>query len=173
MLNSIFECSKPVIAAVNGAALGGGLALVGSCDIVLASNSAFFGLPEIDVGLLGGARHTARLMGSMRARRLMLTGEHVSARQLYRAGLIDDCLPDEALLNSAIGLATRISERSSTAVQLAKQSLNLIENMSLREGYRVEQDFTTQLLAHPDSSEAASAFLEKRRARFVSNDPQS
>ncbi len=164
--HAIRECTKPVIAALNGPALGAGLAVAASCDILIASEQASLGLPEIDVGLLGGARHTMRLFGHSRLRRMLLTGYRVPAAELYRLGIVEACVPPSELMAAAMAIAREIAGKSPTAVKLAKQSLNMVEELSLRDGYRYEQNMTVQLSGHPDSKEAIAAFLEKRKPKF-------
>lgn len=142
---SIMECRKPVIAAINGHALGAGLALAASCDILLASENATFGLPEIDVGALGGARRAMRLFGHSKVRRMMFTGVRLPASELERLGVLEAVVPAEALMESAQGIAREIAAKSPLAISLAKLALNTIEGMSIRDGYRFEQDMTGEL----------------------------
>ena len=163
---AIMECKKPVIAAINGPALGAGLALVASCDILVAAEEAELGLPEVTVGLMGGCRHAMRLFGHSSVRRMMFTGERLRGPELYRRGVVEACVTQSELLPTARAIAARIAELSPTAVQLAKHSINTIENLSLRDGYRFEQDMTMQLSRTPDAIEAKRAFLEKRKPRF-------
>lgn len=164
--HSIMECRKPVIAAINGAALGAGLAVAASCDILIASETAVLGLPEIDVGLLGGGRHSMRLFGHSRTRRMMFTGYRVPADELYRLGIVEACVAPEALMDTAMALAKEIAAKSPVAIGLAKHALNTIEEMSLRDGYRFEQNMTTELSKYEDSKEAMLAFVEKRAPVF-------
>jgi len=164
--NSILECSVPVICAINGPALGGGLALVASCDILLASESAVLGLPEIDVGLLGGGRHAQRLFGVYKARKLMYTGERLGAAELYRLGVVEKVVAPDKLMAEAHTLAQAIAEKSPLAIRLAKHAMNTIEFMTLRDGYRFEQNMTHELTGSQDAKEAARAFVEKRKAVF-------
>ena len=164
--HAIRECTKPVIAAINGPALGAGLALAASCDILIAAEEASLGLPEIDVGLLGGGRHSMRLFAHSRLRRMMFTGYRVPGPELYRLGVVELCVPRAELMDAALKLAAEIASKSPTAMRLAKQSLNTIEELSLRDGYRYEQNMTLQLSGHPDSQEAMAAFLEKRKPKF-------
>lgn len=164
--HSIRECTKPVIAAINGAALGSGLAMVASCDILFASEKASIGLPEIDVGLLGGGRHGMRLFSHSKLRRMMLTGYRVPAAELYRLGIIEAVLPDEELLPAALEVAHAIASKSPLSSQLAKQTLNVIEELSLRDGYRYEQDMTAAIAKTEDAKEAQRAFAEKRAPVF-------
>ena len=164
--HAIMECAKPVIAAVNGPALGAGLALVASCDILLAAEEAELGLPEVTVGLMGGCRHAMRLLGHSAVRRMMFTGERLSGAELYRRGVVEACVPLPELMPAARAIAARIAALSPTAVRLAKHSLNTIAEMSLRDGYRFEQDMTMALARTPDAMEAKRAFLEKRAPVF-------
>ena len=164
--HSIMECQKPVIAAINGAALGGGLAIAASCDILIASEKGCLGLPEIDVGLLGGGRHCQRLFSHSRHRRMMLTGMRVFGPELYRLGIVEECTALEDLMDRAMDLAREIAAKSPVAICLAKHALNQIEEMSLRDGYRFEQSMTGQLGKTEDSKEAMLAFAEKRKPVF-------
>lgn len=165
--HTIRECTKPVIAAVNGAALGAGLAIVASCDIVVVSERASVGLPEIDVGLMGGASHAMRLFPHSLLRRMVLTGYRVSGPELYRLGIAEVCVAPDELIGVARGLADSIAGKSPLAVRLSKQTLNAIEDMSLRDGYRYEQDMTAAIARTEDAREAQRAFLEKRPPVFV------
>ncbi|MBV7499671.1 enoyl-CoA hydratase/isomerase family protein [Achromobacter sp. ACM05] len=164
--HAIRECAKPVVGAINGAALGAGLAIVASCDILIAASTAVVGLPEINVGLLGGGRHGMRLFGHSRLRRMMLTGLRVDGDELYRLGIVEAAVPADALMDSAIELARELASKSPLATVLAKQTLNAIEDMSLRDGYRYEQDMTAAIAKTEDAQEARRAFLEKRAPVF-------
>lgn len=164
--HSIMECQKPVIAAINGPALGGGLALAASCDMLLASEKGCLGLPEINVGLLGGGRHARRLFSHSRQRRMMLTGMRVFGPELYRLGVVEECTAPEDLMETALELAREIAAKSPLAIKLAKHALNQIEEMSLRDGYRFEQTMTGELSKSEDSKEAMRAFVEKRDPVF-------
>jgi enoyl-CoA hydratase/carnithine racemase len=164
--HSIRECVKPVIAAINGPALGAGLALAASSDILLAAEEASVGLPEIDVGLLGGGKHTQRLFPHSLRRRMMLTGYRVPGPELYRLGIVETCVPRAKLMDAAMAFAREIAGKSPAAIRLAKRTLNTIEDMSLRDGYRYEQNMTAELSGHPDSREAQAAFREKRKASY-------
>jgi len=164
--HSIMECQKPVIAAINGAAMGGGLSIAASCDILVASEAAFLSLPEIGVGLLGGCRHAQRLFGHSRLRRMMLTGARIYGPELYRLGVVELCTAPEDLMPEALKIAREIAAKSGVATSLAKHALNQIEELSLRDGYRFEQTMTGQLLASEDHKEASRAFNEKRPPVF-------
>ena len=164
--HSIAECKVPVVAAINGPALGAGLALVASCDILVASERASLGLPEIEVGLLGGARHAQRLFGHSKTRRMMFTGLRIPGEELARLGVVEECVPHPKLMDTALGIAGEIAAKSPVAIRLAKDTLNAIEFMSLRDGYRFEQNMTAELRRFEDSKEALRAFLEKRKPEF-------
>lgn len=164
--HAIMECQKPVIGALNGPALGAGLAVAASCDILVAADTAVLALPEINVGLLGGGRHAMRLFGHSRTRRMLLTGYRVDAAELYRLGVVEACVPGDTLMDAARDIALEIAARSPIAMRLAKQSLNAIEEMSLRDGYRYEQNMTVELSKSEDSREAMQAFIDKRQPVF-------
>jgi enoyl-CoA hydratase len=166
VFHSIRECPKPVICALNGPALGAGLGIAASCDILLAAENACLGLPEIDVGLLGGVKHAQRLFGHSRLRRMMLTGMRVSGPELYRLGIVEACVPADKLMEEARAIALEIASKSPVSVQLMIQTANAIEDMSLRDGYRYEQDMTAQVAKTEDAQEARRAFIEKRPPVF-------
>ncbi|QKH36873.1 enoyl-CoA hydratase/isomerase family protein [Achromobacter pestifer] len=164
--HSIRECAKPVVGAINGAALGAGLAIMASCDVLVAATSARVGLPEIDVGLLGGGRHGMRLFSHSRLRRMMLTGMRIDGDELYRLGVVEASVPVELVLETGLEIAREIASKSPLGTRLAKQTLNAIEEMSLRDGYRYEQDMTAAIARTEDAQEAQHAFREKRAAVF-------
>jgi enoyl-CoA hydratase len=163
---SIIECNKPVIAAVNGPALGAGLGLVASCDIIVASDNAVFGLPEVDVGLMGGGMHASRILPHSLVRRMMVTGYRAPAAELYRRGVIEECLAQEELMPWVMDMARNIASKSPLATRLAKDSMKTIENMTLRDGYRYEQNNTHRLSQSADAKEAIESFKEKRKPVF-------
>lgn len=165
--HAIRECVKPVICALNGAALGSGLAMAASSDILIASDKATLGMPEVDVGLLGGGRHAMRLFSHSRLRRMALTGFRVDGAELYRLGIVEACVAPEALLPAAMDLARTIAAKSPVATRMFKHTLNVIEDMSLRDGYRYEQDMTASIGQTDDAREAQLAFKEKRAPVFT------
>ena len=164
--HAIRECAKPVIAAINGAALGSGLAIVASADILVASDKATIGAPEVDVGLLGGGRHGMRLFSHSLLRRMMLTGYRVPGPELYRLGIIEACTTPEALIGVAMDFARTVASKSPVSTRMIKHTLNTIEDMSLRDGYRYEQDMTAAIAKTEDAKEAQAAFREKRSPEF-------
>jgi enoyl-CoA hydratase len=164
--DAIYECGLPVIAAVRGQVIGAGVAIVASCDLVVAAADATFTLAEINVGVLGGVRHAQRLCGPFLAKRMFLTGQPVGADEVYRRGGIEALAAPEAVVAAAVELAGTIATKSPIAVRLAKESANRVESMALHDGYRTEQDYTQRVKRHADSDEARRAFLEKRSATF-------
>jgi len=166
MFYSILECPKPVIAAVQGPALGAGMALVLCCDILLASEDAVFAMPEGDVGLAGGVKFLQRHLNPSKARRMLLTGQRVPAAELYRLGVLEECVPAGALMPTAMALAAEIASKSPLAVRMLKESFNAVENLTLRDGYRLEQNMTVALSRTEDAREARQAFVEKRKPVF-------
>jgi len=164
--HSIRECAKPVIVAINGAALGSGLAMCASADILVASEKGSLGMPEVDVGLLGGARHAMRLFSHSRLRRMALTGMRVSGAELYRLGVVEVCTTPEDLMPTAMDIARTIASKSPVSTRMGKHTLNVIEDMSLRDGYRYEQDMTAAIGKTEDAKEAQLAFKEKRAPIF-------
>ncbi len=165
--HAIRECAKPVIAAINGAALGSGMAMIASSDILLASDNATVGLPEVDVGLLGGCKHAERLFSHSRLRRMALTGYRVDAKELLRLGVIEFCVPQDELMIKALELAATIAAKSPISTKMIKHTLNVVEDLSLRDGYRYEQDMTAQIAKTEDAKEAQQAFKEKRLPQFI------
>lgn len=165
--HAIRECAKPVVVAVNGAALGSGLAMVASADIIVVSEKASLGLPEVDVGLLGGCRHAMRLFSHSRLRRMALTGMRVGGAELYRLGVAEACTTPDELLPAALEIAHTIASKSPVSTRMGKHTLNVIEDMSLRDGYRYEQDMTAQIGKTEDAKEAQLAFREKRPPVFT------
>jgi enoyl-CoA hydratase len=163
---AIYDCPVPVIAAVHGYCLGGGIGISGSADMVLASEDATFGLPEIDRGALGAASHLYRMFPMQKVRYMLLTGESISAQEAYRLGSIEAVVPRDELPAAAMELAGKIASKSPKAVKLAKESLNGIELLDVKRSYRFEQGFTLELYTSKDSQEARDAFVDKRDAKF-------
>ncbi|ORM35991.1 enoyl-CoA hydratase-related protein [Williamsia sp. 1135] len=156
-LFGLYDCALPVIAAINGPALGSGLALASLSDIVVASDRATFGLPEMGVGVLGGGRFTARMLPQQAMRRMFFTAEPVDAETLRSWGAPIDVVPHDEILEVAMSRARVIAAKSRYALTLAKQSLNGCEDVDLKRGYELEQTFTVRLSEHPDSKKAVEA----------------
>jgi enoyl-CoA hydratase len=159
---AVYECPVPVVAAVQGYCLGGGIGLVGSADLVVASEDATFALPEIDRGALGAATHAMRLFGVHNARRMLYTGEPITAEEAFRLGALYSVVPGEELETAARSLADKIAEKIPVAVRLAKQSLNGIELLDPPRSYRFEQGLTLELYTSSESQAARDAFVDKR-----------
>jgi enoyl-CoA hydratase len=165
---AIQDAPLPVVGAVHGVAVGTGLAIAASCDFIVASEDAELGVPEISVGVMGGARHLARLLPEPWVRWMYLTGEPLPASRLLALGAVIEVVPVDKLLGAAVAHAERITRHSGAAIRMAKRSLNAIETMDLQPGYEFEQSLTRELSGHPDSIEAVRATLERRAPRYPS-----
>jgi enoyl-CoA hydratase len=159
---AIYDCAVPVIAAVNGPAIGAGLALAAVCDVIVAADHATFGTTEINVGLLGASAHLSMLVGRHKARELYFTGELVTAAELHRLGAVRSVVPRDRLLDEARSLATALAAKSPIALRLAKEAMNRVEFLPLKDAYRIEQEYTARLQTFDDAREARRAFEEKR-----------
>jgi enoyl-CoA hydratase len=160
---AIYECEVPTIAAVNDFCMGLGVGLVGSCDIVVATTKARFGLPEVDNGALGCASHLAKLVPPMKLRQMVLTCEPVTAAQLYEWGSIYRLCEPEDLMDEARATAAKIVNKRPRVVRAAKAALNLIDPFDLQANYRLEQGFTYELNLYGDGDEARDAFVAGTR----------
>lgn len=167
--DEIPKTKKPIIAAVSGFALGGGCELAMMCDMIIASETAQFGQPEIKLGVIPGAGGTQRLtlaLGKQRAMELILTGGALGVEEAHKAGLVNKIFPVETYLQEAFKLATKIALMPTMAVQLAKESvLNAFET-PLREGLRQERKNFYMLFDSADQKEGMAAFIEKRKPKF-------
>lgn len=161
-LEAVAHCAVPVVVAVDGAAVGGGLSLVALSDIVIASERARFGAVEINVGLLGAGAHLRRMVGEMRAREMYLSGRIVDATEMAGYGGITHLVSHDQLDVTVDRVAAELAVKSPLALRLAKQALDRTEGMPVHEAYRLEQDYTSRLLRFDDSAEARKAFLERR-----------
>ncbi|MES2617757.1 MAG: enoyl-CoA hydratase-related protein [Bacteroidota bacterium] len=167
--DSIRKTKKPLIAAVSGFALGGGCELVMICDMVIASETAQFGQPEINIGVMPGAGGTQRLtraVGKVKAMEMVLTGGFISADEAKQYGLVNKVVPVEFFLTEAIQLAGKIAEKSPIAVQMAKESVLKAFEMPLQEALFFERKNFYMLFATEDQKEGMAAFVEKRKADF-------
>lgn len=160
--HAVHHCSVPVIAAVDGAAIGAGFGLVGVCDIIIASQRARFALTEINVGLLGGSSKAIRMLGPYKARMMMFGGEFVSAEEFYRLGAVEEIVADGAARDRAVEIGELFASKSPLALRLAKESVLRIEADQMAQQYRTEQDYTTRMRTFDDSREAMRAYVEKR-----------
>jgi enoyl-CoA hydratase len=164
--DSIRECVVPVIGAINGPALGAGLAIAAACDVLIASTNATFGLPEINVGILGGAQHLSLLVPKKQLRWMALSGKRLSAAEMHAFGSLERVVEFEDLLPTALAMADELATKSPPGLRLQKECLNIIEYMGIYDGYHVEQLGTAILSGLPESKEAAAAFIEKRAPKF-------
>jgi enoyl-CoA hydratase len=163
---AIHECAVPVVAAVDRAVIGGGVALVACCDIIVASDRATFALTEIDMGLLGASSHLVRMVGPYRAREMFLTGRAASAAEVASLGAIARVVPVETLDAVVAEYARSLAAKSPLALRLAKESMNRTEYLPVDEGYRIEQDYTARLMSLEDSQEARDAFFARREPKW-------
>lgn len=156
----------PVIVAVHGFVLGGGIGIAGAADIVVASECASFGVPEVDRGAMGGGAHLQRLFPVQKVRMMYFTGEPIDAAEAYRLGAVERVVPQARLREAALEIGRKIAAKSTAMIRLAKESLNGIEDGNLEDKYRWEQGFTLQAYTEKDSAETRKAFVEKREAQF-------
>lgn len=164
--DSVMECAKPVIAAVNGPAIGAGCVLALCCDIIVAAEEAFLSMTEVDVGLAGGVRHVLRHFGQSDARLMIYTARRIPGPELLRMNVASLCVPQARVVEEATAIARDIAAKSPGAVQAAKRGFALTEEMPLRDGYRYEQSQTVLLSTTEDTREAQLAFKEKRKPTF-------
>ena len=169
ILNKIDAFEKPVIAAINGACLGGGLELALCCHIRLAAEGARLGLPEINLGIMpgfGGTQRLSHLIGRSRATELILTGDPLSAQEAKGLGLVSQVYPPEDLLRQAHGLARKIVSKSQIAVRAALEAIHHSDGLELPRGLALEARLFGRLCDTEDKKEGLAAFLEKRQPRF-------
>lgn len=167
--DTIKKIKKPIIAAVSGFALGGGNELVMHCDLVIASETAMFGQPEIKIGVMPGAGGTQRLtrnVGKVNAMEMVLTGKFITAQRAYELGLVNRVVPLELYLEEAVKLAREVAQLSPLAVKLAKEAVLKAYESPLSEGLEFERKNFYMLFATEDQKEGMAAFLEKRTADF-------
>ncbi|HWX50071.1 MAG TPA: enoyl-CoA hydratase [Roseomonas sp.] len=166
---AVLTVRKPVIAAVAGFALGGGCELAMMCDIILAADTAKFGQPEINLGIIpgaGGSQRLTRAVGKSKAMEMVLTGRMMSAEEAERAGLVARVVPADALIDEAVALAEKIGALSAPAVAMAKEAVNAAFELPLREGVRLERRLFLGLFGTEGQKEGMAAFLEKRKPKF-------
>jgi len=161
---AVYDCEVPVVAAVHGFCLGGGVGIAGNADIVVASEDATFGLPEVDRGALGAATHLARLVPQHRMRSMVYTAEPATAAELHHYGSVLRVVPRDELVDAAYEVAKSIAAKSPTIIRRAKESLNGIDPVDVKRSYRFEQGFTYELHVRGVADEQRQAFVDKRDA---------
>jgi enoyl-CoA hydratase len=167
--DAVEDFPKPVIAMINGFALGGGCELAMACDIRIASTKAKLGQPEIKLGIIpggGGTQRMARLIGEGKTMELCLTGEMISAEEAARIGLVNYAVPPEELETKTMEIANRIAEMSPVALAMAKQSVKNAARLTLQAGLEAEVDLFALCFSSDDKEEGVRAFLEKRKPEF-------
>lgn len=157
----------PVIAAVNGPALGAGCVYASVADIRVAAEHARFGMPEINVGRCGGAAHMTRHLPQGMLRKMYFTGQPIDAREAWRLGFVQDVVPSAELAGAVRALASVIAAKAPIGLRMAKEALNRVEFMQTEDGYELEQSFSTRLMTTEDAREATRAVVEKRPPVFV------
>jgi enoyl-CoA hydratase len=165
--DSLARIAKPVVAAVSGWCLGGGCELAMACDLIVAAESAVFGQPEINLGIIPGAGGTQRLtraVGKSLAMDMVLTGRRISAQEALAAGLVARVLPSEGFLEAALAVAAEIGGKSPLALRMAKEAVNHAYELPLAEGVHLERRLFNMLFATEDQKEGMAAFVEKRAA---------
>jgi enoyl-CoA hydratase len=160
---SLLDSVKPVIAAVQGGALGAGFVLAACCDLIIASDEAFFAMPEIDVGQGGGASLLQRILPLPTMRRMMLTGERIPAAELYRLGAVQQIVRAPELMPTALALTSAIAAKSPLAVRAIRASFGTVAELPARDAFRIEQDYTDRLSSSAEAAEARQAFFQKSR----------
>ncbi|MEM1538724.1 MAG: enoyl-CoA hydratase-related protein [Candidatus Nezhaarchaeales archaeon] len=169
VLRMIEELDKPVIAAVNGYALGGGCELALACDLVIASENARFGQPEINVGIIpgwGGTQRLTRLVGVKKAKELILTGDVIDAKEAEKLGIVNKVVPREKLMEEAEALAKKLAEKTPIGLRMAKAAINKSLETSLKDGLDYEARLFGLLFTTEDAKEGLKAFLEKRKPTY-------
>ena len=159
---AVYDCAVPVVAAVQGYCLGGGIGLVGNADVIVASDDATFGLPEVKQGALGAATHLARLVPQHRMRHMVYTAERATAQELASYGSVLKVVPREELRAAAREVALQIAQINPTVIRAAKASLNGIDPVDVKRSYRFEQGFTFELNLTGVSDEARDSFVDRR-----------
>ena len=167
---AVYECAVPVIAAVNGFCVGGGVGLVGNADIVVASDDAYFGVPEVNQGALGAATHMARLVPQQMMRALYFTAATIPASELHRFGSIYRLVPRAELDAAALAVAAEIAAKDGRVIRAAKEALNGIEPVDVNNSYRFEQGFTFELNLMGVSDELRDAFAGTAKGQSAGTD---
>jgi len=166
LFKAVRHCAIPVVAAVNGPALGAGCVLASVCDIRVASENATFALPEINVGRCGGAAHMGRHVPQGLLRRMFFTGQPIDAEAASRVGFVQEVTAPDALMQVAMAMATTIAAKAPLGLRIGKEALNRVEFLQVEEGYELEQSYSTKLMPTEDATEGMRAVIEKRAPVF-------
>ncbi|MBN2467270.1 MAG: enoyl-CoA hydratase/isomerase family protein, partial [Deltaproteobacteria bacterium] len=171
LMDNMANLGKPIIAAVNGFALGGGMELAMACDFIYAADNAKFGQPEISLGIIpgfGGTQRLARLIGKARAKELVFSGDIIGAGEAQELGIVNKVFPAEELLAKTRRAAQAIASKGALSLRLAKSAIDSGYNADLKTGCIIERDSFALCFSHPDQKEGMTAFLEKRKPTFTS-----
>jgi len=159
---AVRSAEVPVVTAVHNFVIGGGIGICGASDVIIAADDAYFSLPEVDRGAMGGASHLSRMLPLQKVRAAFFTGGKIPAAEAYRLGAVEKVVPRAELLDEARAFAAIIASKSRKALVLAKEALNGLEPRDVDHGYRFEQGFTLEMYLHPDSQKARDAFVEHK-----------
>jgi enoyl-CoA hydratase len=159
---AVRDCAVPVISAVHGFVIGGGIGICGASDTIIAADDSYFSLPEIDRGAMGGASHLSRMLPLHKVRAAFFTGGRITAEEAWRLGGVEKVTPKADLLGEARAFCSVIAGKSRTALVLAKQALNGLEPRDVDQGYRFEQGFTLEMYMHADSQASRDAFVHDK-----------
>jgi enoyl-CoA hydratase len=161
---AIRDAEVPVVVAVHKFVIGGGIGICGASDTIIAADDAYFSLPEVDRGAMGGASHLSRMLPLHKVRAAFFTGGNISAQEAYRLGAVEKVVPREALAEEARAFCTVVASKSRKALVIAKEALNGLEARDVDRGYRWEQGFTLEMYMHEDSQKSRDAFVETGKA---------
>lgn len=161
---AIRDCEVPVVVAVHGFVIGGGIGICGASDTIIASDDAYFSLPEVDRGAMGGASHLSRMLPLHKVRAAFFTGGKIPAAEAYRLGAVETLTTRDKLLDEARSFCAVIASKSRKALVIAKEALNGLEPRDVDRGYRWEQGFTLEMYMHEDSQKSRDAFVESKGA---------
>jgi enoyl-CoA hydratase len=159
---AVRDCPVPVVTAVHGFVIGGGIGICGASDTIFAAEGAFFSLPEVDRGAMGGASHLSRMLPLHKVRAAFFTGGKIPAEEAWRLGGVEKVVPAAALAEEARAFCAVIASKSRKALTLAKEALNGLEARDVDRGYRFEQGFTLEMYMHPDSQASRDAFVHEK-----------
>ncbi|MGC6328199.1 enoyl-CoA hydratase family protein [Rhizorhabdus sp. FW153] len=161
---AVRDCEVPVVVAVHKFVIGGGIGICGASDTIFAAEDAYFSLPEVDRGAMGGASHLSRMLPLHKVRAAFFTGGNIPAAEMHRLGAVEKVVPREALVEEARAFCAVVASKSRKALVIAKEALNGLEPRDVDHGYRFEQGFTLEMYMHEDSQKARDAFVETGKA---------